>query len=363
MNMDVKFDKQKLSKIWKYGGNWIIFILLWVISAAIIGAMEASKQNIELITVEREVSELKLMIDHLTLTKSQMGEDDEENRRQVDKLVNLFEEEDFPRIWEMGQHDFQDHLSVVKVQLDLFHEEFSEVLKNLNKTDVEGLRLTRQLLTLFSDPRTAVLMERLGQLRNQDQGPQVIISGPPPEEWGFGDSLHYVSSVFTTLGYGAKFPVTAGGKAFTVLMVFILLPLFIHCLTSAATLINKGIDRVFGIAENYDDLESLTETATSKNPENLRLRKQAMFKGVLVLGAALTVHLLISAIYHFIVTGWTFGDVLYYEVLNYSTVGFGDMIPEDELTVAGAIFKNILVKIPAAILLLATYLRLLPVLS
>ena len=54
---------------------------------------------------------------------------------------------------------------------------------------------------------------------------------------------------------------------------------------------------------------------------------------------------------------------LYYEFTNYATIGFGEMLPEDEITVAGAILKNILVKIPAAIILLTLYLRLLPLIS
>ena len=54
---------------------------------------------------------------------------------------------------------------------------------------------------------------------------------------------------------------------------------------------------------------------------------------------------------------------LYFELINYSTIGFGDLVPEDEMTVAGAILKNVLVKIPAALLLLTLYIRLLPVIA
>ena len=54
---------------------------------------------------------------------------------------------------------------------------------------------------------------------------------------------------------------------------------------------------------------------------------------------------------------------LYFEFINYATIGFGDMVPEDEMTVAGAVLKNVLVKIPAAVILLTLYLRLLPVIT
>jgi hypothetical protein len=54
---------------------------------------------------------------------------------------------------------------------------------------------------------------------------------------------------------------------------------------------------------------------------------------------------------------------LYFEFVSYSTVGFGDMVPEDDLTVAGSLLKNLLVKIPACILLLTTTIRLWPIIA
>jgi hypothetical protein len=54
---------------------------------------------------------------------------------------------------------------------------------------------------------------------------------------------------------------------------------------------------------------------------------------------------------------------LYYEFVSYSTIGFGDMVPEEDLTVWGSILKNLLVKIPACILILTTTIRLWPIIS
>ena len=106
-------------------------------------------------------------------------------------------------------------------------------------------------------------------------------------------------------------------------MVMTLLPFFLHCLTTSASNINTLLDRlvinsemlvillkllfrILGISENYDDLEDPTQ---EKMTSNLELRRKVTIKGSFILFCVIIVHLLISAIYHFITTGWGFGDV------------------------------------------------------
>ena len=86
-------------------------------------------------------------------------------------------------------------------------------------------------------------------------------------------------------------------------------------------------------------------------------------KGLLILVGALLVHMLIASIYHYCTTGWTFTDVLYFDFVRMASVGFGDLIPEDEYTLAGAIFKNLLVNIPGQILTFTLFVRALPIIS
>ena len=50
----------------------------------------------------------------------------------------------------------------------------------------------------------------------------------------------------------------------------------------------------------------------------------------------LTVIFLISTIYHACTSGFSFTNVLYFEFVRLSAVGFGDLLPEDEMTLAGA---------------------------
>ena len=85
-----------------------------------------------------------------------------------------------------------------------------------------------------------------------------------------------------------------------------------------------------------------------------------MLKGLLILAGVLSVHMVVAAVYHFCTTGWSFSDVLYFEFVRSASVGFGDIIPEDEYTLVGAIFKNILVNIPSQIVTFAMFVRVLP---
>merc|ERR1719483_447709 len=301
--------------------------------------------------------EVKGMAEGLASIMEFLDQDDKVNRSHLARLIELLQRKDFPRIWALGEDDVEEHIEVLKLKIKLIHEEFERVHNQLDNEDLSGKETVKELLHILQDGKTVAILDQANKMKHKMAEEA---SGSYSDQWDLGDSLHFVSSVFTTIGYGARYPLTAGGKFATVLMVITLLPFFIHCLTTSATNINTLLDRVLGISENYDDLEDLTQ---EKVTSNYQLRKQAIIKGSLVLFCVIIVHLLISAVYHFVTTGWSFGDVLYFEFINYSTIGFGDLVPEDEMTVAGAILKNVLVKIPAALLLLTLYIRLLPVIA
>jgi len=347
--------------VWRKGGNWLVFTVAWIISAAIIGALESSPQNVKLTREELKEMEVKGMVDGLTNIMEFLDEDDAPNRSHLRRLIKLLENEDFPRIWALGTDEFEQHIEVLKLKIKLIHEDFERVHNELEESDISGKETLKEFLNILKDGKTAEILDKANKIEKmrREQSSEDG-SDSYANQWDLGDSLHFVSTVFTTIGYGARFPVTSGGKVATVLMVITLLPFFIHCLTTSASNINTLLDRLLGISENYDDLENLTQEKTTSN---LQLRRAATVKGSFILLSIITVHLLISAIYHYATTGWHFGDVLYFEFINYATIGFGDMVPEDEMTVAGAVLKNVLVKIPASIILLTLYLRLLPVIS
>jgi len=289
---------------------------------------------------------------------------DQDVKNHLDTLVKLMSQGDFPRVWALAETEYDNHVEVLKQKLQLLKSEFEKIKDDLfRKEDKVGHDIASKFIELLGDNKTLAVIDQVAKTNAETEEAK---RKAEEEEWGhfgswdFGSSMHYVSTIFTTIGYGATTPATLGGRLMTILMIVTLIPFFLHCLCTSASNINTIIDRALGLADHYGDLEDLT---TEKHDVNAKLRKEAIWKGTLVLVGVVIVHLFISSIYHLVTTGWSYGDVLYYEFVNYSTIGFGDLVPGDEATVGGSILKNLLVKIPAAILLTTIFLRTLPVIS
>ena len=153
-------------------------------------------------------------------------------------------------------------------------------------------------------------------------------------------------------------PLTTEGKFLTIFLIIFQIPFFLHCLATTASHINKLLDIILGLSRKHEDLEDLTtESANSQQ------RSLVLLKGLLILASLLLIQMMVAAAYHYCTTGWPFSDVLYFEFVRSASVGFGDIIPEDEYTLVGAIFKNLLVNIPGQIVTFAIFVRALPLIS
>ena len=80
----------------------------------------------------------------------------------------------------------------------------------------------------------------------------------------------------------------------------------------------------------------------------------------MVLLLVLLAFFLITTIYHYCTMDFPFTDVLYFEFVRLSAIGFGDILPEDEMTLGGAILKNLFLHIPNQIILFTLFVRILP---
>jgi len=103
-----------------------------------------------------------------------------------------------------------------------------------------------------------------------------------------------------------------------------------------------------------DDENIMIENSTCKT------KKLVVIRGCLVLVLILLVFFLITTIYHYCTMNVPFTDVLYFEFVRLSAIGFGDILPEDEMTLAGAILKNLFLHIPNQIILFTLFVRILP---
>jgi len=358
--------------VWRKGGNWGAFFLFWFISSAIISAFEHSAENIQLNEQEQGTQAVRAFS---AFMKSQQNsfENDTVILDQIIKITNALDDnsEDISRL--LLKADIESALiqhKLLKTVLDIVKDEFVRIEATLDEEDTDGKHLAKKLIQLLSDKNTVQVFLQSGvrhikKVKEEEKEwekchREQAEDGSCATDWtdDYGNALHLTSTIFTTTGFGAHTPITTGGKVFTIILIIIQVPFFLHCLATTASHINTLLDTVLGISAKHEDLENLT-TDTG----NTRQRHLVLLQGLVILAGTLVVHMAVAAVYHFCTTGWSFTDVLYFEFVRTASVGFGDIIPEDEYTLLGAIFKNLLVNIPGQVLTFAMFVRALPLLS
>eukprot|EP00092_Neocalanus_flemingeri_P089425 GFUD01113169.1.p1 GENE.GFUD01113169.1~~GFUD01113169.1.p1 ORF type:complete len:366 (+),score=101.15 GFUD01113169.1:28-1125(+) len=364
------WNYKKCCVFWRRGGNWAAFFLLWFFASAIISALEHSEQNKELNLEEESKRDVDWIIGFFK-AKVEHFKNNTKVTNQLEQIINLMDESpDMPRLWrETGFEVVWNKPQIIKTYVEFVKEEFLRIKEDLDKDDITGRELADTTIKLLAEDDTTSVFTKYGEdhmkkvveerKKKEKKCLEKRKEGQPCEErWSFGHSLHFTSTVFTTTGYGGATPITAGGELATIFLIIIQIPFFLHCLATTAAHINRMLDIFLGISSKHDDLEDLTtETANS------RQRQLVMLKGLLVLASVLLIHMVVAAVYHFCTTGWSFSDVLYFEFVRTASVGFGDIIPEDEFTLAGAILKNLLINIPGQIVTFAMFVRVLPLIS
>jgi len=365
------WNSKRFCVIWRNGGNWAAFFIFWFLASAIISALEHSDQNKVLTEEQENKRDLSYLTSIFKKKKEFVFQNDTILANQLEKVIDIMEgSPDMARLW--GKVDGEMALvkhKMIKTIVELVKDEFFRIKLELDKEDKRGRDLADRFIKLLSEDDTVAVFRKSGEYHmmeivketeeREERCSERKEKGLSCEEnWSFGNSLHFTSTVFTSTGYGAKTPITTGGKIATIILIIIQIPFFLHCLATTATHLNLSLDIILGnYSKDYDMEDLTTETV------NIRQKKLIILKGLVILASVLFVHMAAAAVYHFCTTGWSFSTVLYFEFVRTASVGFGDHIPEDEYTFVGAIFKNLLVNIPSQIVTFAMFVRVLPVLS
>ncbi|KAJ7381148.1 hypothetical protein OS493_004746 [Desmophyllum pertusum] len=130
--------------------------------------------------------------------------------------------------------------------------------------------------------------------------------------WTFYSSLYFVGSVITTIGYGHISPRTAAGRVFCILFATVGIPLNILTLKTLGDGINTVISKL---------IVSFERKFLNKEPNSLKI-KIVVFSSLLM-----AVELLIGGMMYNFTENWDYLASVYYCFIVFSTIGFGDLVP------------------------------------
>ncbi|XP_044262146.1 uncharacterized protein LOC123009722 [Tribolium madens] len=193
-----------------------------------------------------------------------------------------------------------------------------------------------------------------------------VTNGIENKIWTFWNAVVFCSTVYTSIGYGHIYPETKTGKALTIVYSLIGIPLFLLALTDFGKLFTRCIKffwsfvrrlyytgscrkvrKTAHMKEIVKGAQMMYEIATFRRPSVLANSEQtdtpspttpAMsnfeiddeFNLPVTLAIfILIVYMFVGALIYWLWEAWNFFDSFYFVFISMSTVGFGDMVPND----------------------------------
>ena len=186
-----------VTKLWYNGGNWIVFLIMWFIFSGIyltIGIFTFRVKNIinaactfSPIVTNHCLSALMFAAEHtgadarleeeemnkqdvevvtrLIIGQKELLTNDTELAGQMDRLLDIMQTS--PMMPELfGKLNLEMALvkhDMVSVILGLFRDEFTRIKEELDTEDIEGKKLSEDLINFFSDNRTVRAFSLAGE--------------------------------------------------------------------------------------------------------------------------------------------------------------------------------------------------------
>lgn len=136
--------------------------------------------------------------------------------------------------------------------------------------------------------------------------------------WSYYQSLYFAGSVTTTIGYGHLAPKRQGGRLFLIFFALFGIPLNLLTLQSVGEHINYGIHLIIKCFEKV--------VLKKETPAHQHIKCFAINLLLITLWLPLG-----GIMYYYSEKkiGWTFLDCVYYCFVALSTIGFGDLVPNE----------------------------------
>ncbi|XP_014270925.1 potassium channel subfamily K member 1 isoform X1 [Halyomorpha halys] len=215
------------------------------------------------------------------------------------------------------------------------------------------------------------LMEFENQLQDAFEAGMNSYSGQ--RSWSFINSFLYSLTVLTTIGYGHIAPVTTTGRAVTIVYAIIGIPLFLILLADFGKMLTRGIKFVWAFVRRVyytgscrkvrkaapmqemmkgvqiiNDLAHLrrpSQTDTAHHHSAPPTPAPSAFAVDDEFNLPITVAIVILLLYIFLGAGvfwiwesdWTFFESFYFIFISMSTIGFGDLVPQNQMYMMASI--------------------------
>jgi len=149
-----------------------------------------------------------------------------------------------------------------------------------------------------------------------------INSDAETEVWDFWGSLVYCATIYTTIGYGHIAPATTAGRVATIVYATIGVPLCLIVLAEFGKLFTRLLKALYSIPRR------MVKQCQAGDPEDYAIDEE--FNLPVWIAIAITVAYMVAGAYMYQYgEGWELLDGFYFIFISISTIGFGDVLPEN----------------------------------
>ncbi|KHJ97805.1 Ion channel [Oesophagostomum dentatum] len=190
-------------------------------------------------------------------------------------------------------------------------------------------------------PLAALNHTRRNLLRFQEKlGVEPV--NPEETRWNFWGAVFYCMTVYTTIGYGNIVPVTTAGRVLTIFYAFIGIPIAVLTLFAlgaifarfckviwkymlkSTTVVSKDLEKKVNAAVGFDESQRVqTQSSSSLDDEDLLSFPISFLIFLTILWV------FICAWIFTLFEDWSYGTSLYFTLISFTTIGFGDVLPSE----------------------------------